>query len=115
MNPSFYVSNRAGLYETLPDGSLFAICSGTNVHRTADDDYRFIANRNFYYLTGVDDPDCVLFAFKLRGDQGKAREYLEKTEQADPTGTSGEEARRLLDQMNAVAKAPEKPTGKPVH
>jgi hypothetical protein len=42
-------------------------------------------------------------AHKLRGELAKAREYLEKTERADPQGPSGEEARRLLDQMGAAA------------
>jgi len=54
-----------------------------------------------------DNPTALLsmgIAFKLRGDLAKAREYLQKTEQSDPTGPSGEEARRLLDQMSAAPK-----------
>lgn len=45
-------------------------------------------------------------AYKLKGDPAKAREFLEKTEQLDPEGPSGEEARKLLDQMNAAPGAP---------
>jgi len=53
-----------------------------------------------------DNPPALLsvgIAYKLRGDLAQAREFLERTEQVDPEGTSGDEARRLLDQMNAAA------------
>ncbi|HEY3446811.1 MAG TPA: tetratricopeptide repeat protein [Myxococcales bacterium] len=53
-----------------------------------------------------DNPAALLsmgIAFKLRGDLAKAREFLQKTEQADPEGSSGQEAARMLDQMNAAA------------
>jgi tetratricopeptide (TPR) repeat protein len=45
-------------------------------------------------------------ALKLQGNTAKARKFLEKTEQLDPDGTSGAEARRLLDQMNGTVAAP---------
>ena len=68
MDKSFFSRNRAALYETLPDGAFFVICSGGAAHRTADEDYRFCANRSFVYLTGVTDPDCALFARRSRGE-----------------------------------------------
>lgn len=40
---------------------------------------------------------------KLRGEAVKARECLEKAEQLDPQGMTGDEARRLLDQLNQSA------------
>lgn len=55
-----------------------------------------------------DNPAALLslgIAFKLKGDLPKAREFLQKAEQADPEGPSGQEASRLLDQMNAAAPA----------
>ncbi len=57
-----------------------------------------------------DNPSALLsmgIAHKLRGELAKAREYLQKTEQADPEGPSGQEAARLLDQMNAAAPPPQ--------
>ena len=50
-------------------------------------------------------------AHKLRGNLAKAREFLEKTEQLDPGGATGEEARRLLDQMGAGPAASATPKG----
>jgi len=67
MDRLFFSRNRAALYEALPDGAFFVICSGGAAHRTADEDFRFFANRNFVYLTGITDPDCVLFARRSRG------------------------------------------------
>ena len=67
MNKSFFTRNREVLYETIPDGALFVIWSGNNSHRTADEDFRFYANRNFVYLTGIDEPDCILLARRVFG------------------------------------------------
>jgi Xaa-Pro aminopeptidase len=67
MNKSFFLRNRETLYESLPDGAFFLICSGGSSHRTADEDFRFYANRNFVYLTGIEDPDCILLARRVYG------------------------------------------------
>jgi tetratricopeptide (TPR) repeat protein len=44
-------------------------------------------------------------AFKLKNDTATARRHLEKAEQLDSAGASGEEARRLLDQLNGGTSA----------
>ena len=67
MTKSFFTRNRETLYETIPDGAMLVICSGGNSHRSADEDFRFFANRNFVYLTGVEDPDCILLARRIFG------------------------------------------------
>jgi len=67
MDKSFFTRNRGALYETIPDGALFVICSGGASHRTADEDYRFFANRSFVYLTGITDTDSILFAWRSHG------------------------------------------------
>ena len=68
MTSSFYTDNRRRLYQNLPDASLFVLCSGGLSHRTADDEYRFFANRNFVYLTGIAEPDCIVLAYRLHGE-----------------------------------------------
>ena len=67
MDRSFFVRNRAALFEVLPDGGLFVICSGGALHRSADEEFRFFANRSFVYLTGIAEPDCLLFAYRSHG------------------------------------------------
>ena len=68
MNASFYMRNRQELYSSLPEGAIFVIRSGGLVHRTADDYFRFFANRSFVYLTGLDEPDGCLMAYRLHGE-----------------------------------------------
>ena len=67
MTKSFFTRNRKTLYETIPDGALLVICSGGNSHRSSDEDYRFCANQNFVYLTGIEEPDCILLARRVYG------------------------------------------------
>ncbi|MGC4122547.1 MAG: tetratricopeptide repeat protein [Myxococcales bacterium] len=55
-----------------------------------------------------DNPAALLsmgITCKLKQDLAKAREYLQRVEQVDHDGPSGQEAARLLDQMNAAAPA----------
>ena len=67
MNKAFFTRNRNTLYETLPDGAMLVLCSGGEIHRSADENYRFFANRNFVYLTGIDEPDCIILARRIFG------------------------------------------------
>ena len=68
MDKAFFTRNRNALYMTIPDGALFILCSGGASHRSADEEYRFCANSNFVYMTGVTDPDCILMARRARGE-----------------------------------------------
>ncbi len=68
MEALFYQNNRQEFYKSLPEASVFVLCSGGQVQRTADDYFRFFANRNFVYMTGIDEPDCILVACKVHGD-----------------------------------------------
>ncbi len=48
----------------LPEGSLLAVFSGTEIIKTNDEYYPFFADRNFAYLTGLTCKEAVLLAFK---------------------------------------------------
>lgn len=65
MEASFYQKNRQEYYKSLPEAAIFVLCSGALIHRTGDDYFRFFANCNFVYLSGIDDPDCTLVAYRL--------------------------------------------------
>jgi Tfp pilus assembly protein PilF len=57
-----------------------------------------------------DNPSALLsmgIAHKLRGELAKAREYCRRPSRPNPEGPSGQEAARLLDQMNAAAPPPQ--------
>lgn len=67
MDKLFYAGNRKRLYESLPDGAIVVLFSGHAPRKTQDELYPFYANRNFVYLTGVEQERSVLAAEKLGG------------------------------------------------
>lgn len=64
MEPQFYKGNRDAFMEKLAPGSLALFFSGVPVRKTADEDYAYFANRNFVYLTGMEQKDTILMLEK---------------------------------------------------
>ncbi len=62
MNKQFFTKNRENLFNLLEDKSIVILCAGAAPIKSADEDYKFTPNRNFYYLTGInEDRDiCIL-------------------------------------------------------
>lgn len=73
MEPQFYKGNRDAFMEKLEPGSLALFFSGSPVRKTADEDYGYFANRNFVYLTGMEQKDTILM---LEKDASGYREML---------------------------------------
>ncbi|MED1472209.1 aminopeptidase P family protein [Bacillus salipaludis] len=80
MNKDFYVKNRNLLYEKLEERSLLVLFAGKAPQKSADEDYQFTPNRNFLYLTGIDEPNIIFFAHKTND---VIQEYL-FIEKSDP-------------------------------
>lgn len=80
MNHEFYVHNRQNLYEKLDVSSLLILFAGKAPQKSADEAYKFVPNRNFYYLTGIDEPNVIFLAYKSKD---KVDEYL-FIEKSDP-------------------------------
>lgn len=80
MKKEFYRKNRKKLMEKMKKDSIAIVFSGKPIHRSADEDYPFLVNRNFYYLTGLEEENIILMIIKK---EGKAEEKL-FIEQADP-------------------------------
>ena len=74
MKMAFHEGNRKTLYETLPEGSLVLVFSGHAPRKTQDENYPFYANRNFVYLTGIEDEGLILAAETSAG--GAYRETM---------------------------------------
>ena len=55
-----YSLRREKVVQSLEDASVLYLFSGNVKQRSLDGDYPFCVNRNFYYLTGVDEPGYVL-------------------------------------------------------
>lgn len=74
MDQSFYVGNRNRIYEDMQTGELMVLFSGVPIHKSADAFYPFYANRNFVYLTGIEQANTVLCAHKA--EDGHVDEIL---------------------------------------
>ncbi len=63
----FYEENRQELCENIEAKSLIILFSGHAPRKTGDEDYPFYANRNFVYLTGIEQADTVLMMYSGSG------------------------------------------------
>ena len=73
MDDQMFKKNRAAAGEQLPEHSVTFLFSGTVKPKTADMDYPFCVNRNYYYMTGLDQPNQV---YMLTKTGGETKEYL---------------------------------------
>lgn len=80
MNQSFVVQNRKKLAETLPNDSVTILFAGQAPQESADAHYKFVPNRNFYYMTGIVEPSVILVV-KKASDTLEEMLFIEK---ADP-------------------------------
>ncbi len=67
MEHSFFANNRSRLAGQFEDDSLAVFFAGEAPQKSADEAYEFIPNRNFYYLTGIDEPKVILVLGKANG------------------------------------------------
>jgi Xaa-Pro aminopeptidase len=80
MESYFFERNRSRLKELLPDESLTILFAGKAPQKSADEHYPFVPNRNFYYLTGINEPNVIL-VMKKNGQTFEETLFIEK---ADP-------------------------------
>jgi len=58
--PKFHAANRARLAEAIGEEAIAVIDTADLVMRNADAEYPFRPDSNFYYLTGIAEPEAVL-------------------------------------------------------
>lgn len=61
-------SRRNHLVEQMKDNSAMVIFAGVGRKRSADENYPFVVNRNFYYLTGISQENSALMIVKSEGE-----------------------------------------------
>lgn len=76
-----YKKRRQNLLTLIPDRSIVFVHSGDLMKKTADQFFPFLVNRNFLYLTGIDENNACLCIVK--GINGSYLEILFK-EETDP-------------------------------
>ncbi|WP_433773340.1 aminopeptidase P family protein [Bacillus wiedmannii] len=79
MKSTFFSQNRERLTKTLPDESITILFAGQAPHMSADGHYKFVPNRNFYYVTGIDEPN-VIFMLKKFGNSVEEILFIEKSD-----------------------------------
>lgn len=111
MDKKFFQNNRKKLADKLEEGSLTILFAGEAPHRSADEEYYFSPNRNFYYLTGIVRPK-IIFAIKKAAGKTEEMLFIEehdpvmakwvgaKLTQEEAKEASGIESIHLLDQFN---------------
>lgn len=80
MEQDFFANNRKKLAEQLEEGTFAVMFAGEAPAKSADEDYGFVPNRNFYYLTGIAEPKVIL-TIKKTGDAVEETLFIEE---ADP-------------------------------
>jgi Xaa-Pro aminopeptidase len=86
MQKQFYQDNRRKMAVHMAEGDVMVFFSGEDVRKTADENYPFFTNRNFLYLTGVKQGQCVLLMQNLDGTVHE-RLYALKTDPAQEIWT----------------------------
>lgn len=65
MNKAFYIKNREDLVRSINETkAIIVLSSGYSINRSADEDYEFQVNNNFYYLTGINQDEVHLIIIK---------------------------------------------------
>lgn len=63
-----YSLRREKLAASLSDNSIAVLFSGSAKNCSSDEKFNFVVNKNFFYLTGIDQEDSILLIEKLSGE-----------------------------------------------
>jgi len=67
INKDEIIKRRNKLIETLEEDSILVLFAGKAKHFSADEDFPFEINRNFYYLTNIKEEGSILIISKIEG------------------------------------------------
>jgi Xaa-Pro aminopeptidase len=103
MDQTFYTQNRRNLAAHLAEGELMLFFSGEGVRKTADEHYPFFTNRNFLYLTGVQQERSALLLHN-QGGTVQERLFALKPDPAQEIWTGRRFTPAELSQKSGVAQ-----------
>lgn len=64
LTSDFFVKNRQRLRDTMPDSSMIVLFTAPQKTKSNDIDFRFHQDPDFYYFTGVREPNALAIIFK---------------------------------------------------
>lgn len=80
LSQNFYINKRKELADQLLAESLTILFSGREVVLSEDANYPFYANNNFYYLTGIREPNVILVLMKNKEGEVLQQLYIEEND-----------------------------------
>lgn len=69
---SDYPKHRAAFMAKMPNNSIALFPAASELTRSNDTEYAFCQNKNFFYLTGFNEPDALLVLLKNEQSQNKS-------------------------------------------
>lgn len=99
MTKEFYINNRKKYFNKIEDGSMTILSSNVILNKTADEDFDFEVDKNFYYLTGINQEDVVLVLTKINNE---CKEYLFIKEN-DPVLVKWIGAKLYIDEAKTIS------------
>lgn len=66
MNRDTYIENRSRFMENIENNSIVIAFAGKSCKKTGDELYQFTSNRNFYYLTGIQEEEHIVVLYKIK-------------------------------------------------
>ena len=66
MNKDAYIENRNRLMKNIENNSMVLLFAGKPCKKTGDELYEFTPNRNFYYLTGIQEEEHIVVLSKVK-------------------------------------------------
>ena len=74
-----FIKNRNKYFEKVEDNSLSILFSGRLLNRTSDENYDFEVDKNFYYLTGINQDEVILVLLKS-GESKRSVLFIEEND-----------------------------------
>ena len=99
MDKKFYRNNRNRLFEVMDDNSLIVLFSGVVMDMSCDQQFPFEVNKNFYYLTGINQDNVRLIMAK----SGKERKEMLFIDENDPVKVKWVGAKLYKDEASMIS------------
>ncbi|MDD3106780.1 MAG: aminopeptidase P N-terminal domain-containing protein, partial [Bacilli bacterium] len=80
MNQNFFINNRNHFCQLMKENSLAVFFSGRFLQKTADQEYAFEVDKNFYYLCGINQANVILTISK-KNNEIKETLFIEENDE----------------------------------
>ncbi|ERJ12996.1 aminopeptidase P family protein [Haloplasma contractile] len=103
MNRELFVKNRNKFAQEMEDKSIAVFFAGKAPNRSADQNYEFTPNRNFYYLTGIDRENMILIITKYQ-NRIEERLFIEQVSELEEKWTGIRLKQEAAESISGIKK-----------